>query len=96
MAGAPKGNQNARKKPWNEALRRALGRKDGNIEKTLEKIADQVVNLAINGDWAAIQEVGNRLDGKAAQQQIVSGDEEGGGIKHHHTVEFVNGKNRDS
>lgn len=73
---APLGNQNATKtKPWEAALKRALARKlNGDLNHGLDKIADQVVALAIDkSDWLAIQEIANRLDGKAAQSVAVSG-----------------------
>ncbi len=83
MAGAPLGNQNARKKPWAEALRRAVARsakgkpKDGEtrIEMGLNQIADQCVKAAIKGDWKAMTEIADRLDGKPMTQTHISADE---------------------
>jgi hypothetical protein len=67
--GGQPGNNNAGKgKPWADALKRALARAgDGDIAQGLNAIADQVVQAAQGGDRDAIQEIGNRLDGKPAQ-----------------------------
>lgn len=79
--GAPKGNQNAAKgKRWQEALVKALAQfenKDAGIEmgQALSKIAEKVVAQAIAGERDAIQEIGNRLDGKPAQALEHSGPE---------------------
>jgi len=73
---APKGNQNARRKPWADALKRALARRDGSVDNGLNALADHVVSQANNGDWAALQEVFNRVDGKYHQSLELSGDED--------------------
>lgn len=78
--GAPIGNQNARKaKRWQDALTKALARfatPDGVIQagQALDKIAELVVMQALAGDKDAIQEIGNRLDGKPAQAIIGDSD----------------------
>ena len=65
---APKGNNNATKnKPWGDALSRALARHADGKDNALNLIADQVVNMAVNGDKWAIEEIGNRTDGRPAQ-----------------------------
>lgn len=70
--GAPIGNTNAAKgKMFEGALKRALARKDG----SLNKIADQLVTKAEEGEQWAVQMVADRLDGKA-KQQVVGGDED--------------------
>jgi len=74
---APKGNQNAKRKPWADALKRALARSGGSVESGLNAIADQVVESANNGEWQAIKEISDRVDGKAAQQLAVTGEEGG-------------------
>lgn len=70
-AGAPTGNNNAGKgKEWNDALRYALANfETEKIERgqALKAIAKKVVEKAVEGDKDAIQEIGNRLDGKPAQ-----------------------------
>ena len=69
MAGAPIGNHNGLKgRLWAEALKRAISRKAaGCLEHGLDKLADLLVAAAENGDQWAMLEIGNRLDGKAAQ-----------------------------
>jgi len=68
-------NKNACKnKPWLEALNRAMIRYDGGKENALNLIADQTVKAAVMGDQWAIKEIGDRVDGKAAQSMTVSGD----------------------
>ena len=82
MSGAPVGNRNAAKaKTWETALRAALAQY-ANPEKAIEaghalrKIAEKVVVKAIEGDKDAIKEIGDRLDGKAAQSVTLAGDQE--------------------
>ena len=75
--GAPLGNTNPTKgREWREALRRAMAHKaeDGDYRTTLLKIAKNVVNQAIDGDRAAIQEIAERTDGKATV--VLAGDDE--------------------
>lgn len=72
-------------KPWREAINLALKDKD---PKRLRKIAETLVTLATGGDLAAIKEIGDRLDGKPAQQTIVTG-EDGGAVQHEHKVTRV-------
>jgi hypothetical protein len=83
MAGAPVGNQNAvRAKKWREAIMRSLARKSGSVDAGLDAAADKLTTLAIDdGDKWALEEIGNRLDGKPAQSVIATGDEEGGPIQ---------------
>lgn len=75
---APKGNKNAvRGTEWRDALRRALDRYDEEEEENydgiirrgqaLARIATVVVKQALLGGKDAIQEISNRLDGKAHQ-----------------------------
>lgn len=79
--GAPLGNQNARKaRRWRDALNRALARfatEDGKVKagEALDKIAETVVQQAIQGNKDAWQEIACRLDGKVAQA-IIGGDED--------------------
>jgi hypothetical protein len=93
MAGAPKGNQNARKgKAWREALTKALKQyvdpnhvgPDGTPDpigrgEALARIARRVVRMALEGDFDAIEEIANRLDGKPPQ--AIVGDEDGDPIR---------------
>ena len=71
---APLGNKNAVKnRPWAEVINRALIQGDG---QRLRTIAEKLLTLAENGDIQALKEVGDRLDGKPAQQVQLSGDAE--------------------
>lgn len=80
---APIGNQNAVKaRRWREAIMRALARKCGSVDQGLDAAADKLACLAIDdGDKWALEEIGDRLDGKPAQSLIHQGDEEGGPVK---------------
>ena len=70
MAGAPFGNQNARKgKSWLDALRLEIAMDDG---ARLQKAAAQLLNKAAEGDLAAIKELADRLDGKAIQANTLT------------------------
>ena len=56
---------------------RAVRRADSGVkDKRLERMADKVVKLALDGDMQAVKEIGDRLDGKPAQSHTVSGDPE--------------------
>ena len=73
---APLGNKNGAKgKTWADALRKALLQyeSDGIVRTTaLFAIATRVVEKALEGDTAAIKEIGDRMDGKPAM--TVMGD----------------------
>ena len=72
---APLGNKNAVKnRPWSEAINRALLADDG---KRLRGIAEKIVTLAEGGDVQALKEIGDRLDGKPAQQVALTGADDG-------------------
>ncbi len=75
---APQGNQNAiKKKPWTDAIRRAIARHDMNKEENaqfLNVLANQLINDCLEGDKLAREELVNRLEGKVAQQNILTGD----------------------
>jgi len=63
---APLGNKNAIKaKPWGDAINRALLANKG---KKLRALADRLIDRALEGDVAALKEVGDRVDGKVPQQ----------------------------
>lgn len=59
-------------KLWREALRRAV-LKRVDKEQRLDRIAEKVVAAAEDGKLDAAKEIGDRLDGKAAQA-IIGGD----------------------
>ena len=61
--GRPIGSQN-RQKPFTDALRVALLSGGG---RRLRAIADKLAEKAEQGDLQAIQQIGDRLDGKPSQ-----------------------------
>lgn len=69
--GAPKGNQNARKgKLWTQAIERALKKRSKSktdMIEALDEIAEKLLAACDNGDLSALKELGDRLEGKAAQ-----------------------------
>ena len=76
--GAPVGNRNGSKgDSWEQAIRRALKARSLVAQREiLDDAADALINKAIDGDIAALKELGDRLDGKAKQSVIVGGDTE--------------------
>jgi hypothetical protein len=75
--GAPKGNTNAAKaKVWNAAINRALERRKPANEriKAIDELADKLLEECAIGSLPALQELGNRLDGRPAQSVTVGGD----------------------
>lgn len=67
-----------KEKPWRDALNMALKDQDG---LALRRIAEKTVAFAEAGEQWAVKEIADRMDGKAVQQQIVTGDEEGGPVR---------------
>jgi len=66
---APKGNQNAVKaKIWSDRLRQQIEER-----KLWPQLADALLAKALEGDVAALKEVGDRIEGKVAQA-IIGGD----------------------
>lgn len=55
------------------AVRRRIENEEGKPQK-LERLADKLVDFALDGQGWAMQEIGNRLDGKPAQNLDVKGD----------------------
>lgn len=56
---------------WADAVKRAVNRRLEDEEgkpKKLERLADRLVDAALDGDIQAMKEIGDRLDGKATQQ----------------------------
>jgi hypothetical protein len=76
--GAPLGNDNANKgKRWKLAIDRALeARSKSEGVEALDRLAEKLLTLADQGDLAALKELGDRIDGKAAQS-IAVGNEPG-------------------
>lgn len=55
---------------WADAVKRAVNRRLEDEEgqpKKLERLADKLVETALNGDVSALKEIGDRLDGKPTQ-----------------------------
>ena len=77
MSGAPQGNNNASKgKIWRDALDKALKQyvsKEAGIARgqALFSIATRVVEQALIGNKDAIQEIGNRMDGRPHQSMDI-------------------------
>ena len=67
--GAPLGNRNQSKtKPWADAIRRALARREKTGQGAdLNRLAEALLDKAAEGDLVALRELGDRLDGKPAQ-----------------------------
>lgn len=75
MAGAPVGNQNAKKgAEWRQALKRALAhRSKKTYREGLDIVAQKVIDAACDGDVAAWKEIADRMDGKAPQSLNLDG-----------------------
>jgi hypothetical protein len=71
------GNPNGARvgKPWRDAIQRALARAEleGN-HKSVNALAERLLEKAAEGDMAAIKELGDRVDGKVPQA-LTSGEE---------------------
>lgn len=68
--GQPGNNNGGKTKIWSDAIRRALLRVEADElggRKTLDKLADAIVSKALQGDVAALKEIGDRVEGKVAQ-----------------------------
>ena len=74
--GAPLGNQNAAKaKKWTAAIERALAKRSGKeFAEALDDLAEKFIAAVEAGDIAGFRELGDRLDGKPAQQLVHAGD----------------------
>lgn len=71
MRGGQSGNSNARKgKEWFDAIRKQCVQRGA-----LDKIAGVVVDAALAGERWAVEEIGNRFDGKPAQSVVGAGEE---------------------
>lgn len=79
QSGCPGGR--AKEKPWREAIQRAVKRQAAGDMQALDRAADSLVTSAIAGDLQAMKEIGDRLDGKPVQQQVHTGDEDGGAMR---------------
>lgn len=95
--GAPKGNKYASKdKESRRALEQALAEMSGaeppkqiaRFRVLVEAWKKQIERAIQEGDLAALREMTDRLDGKAAQSVSVTGAD-GGPLKHSFTVEYL-------
>ena len=83
--GAPLGNNNAAKaKRWSAAIDRALERRAGvslrTAQEELDDLADKFLIAVENGQsdfLPGYRELGDRLEGKAAQSVAVTGEDGG-------------------
>lgn len=60
---------------WADAIRRAIKRREEKDPLALERMAEVLLNKVVEGDMAAIKELGDRIDGKAAIQVTHEGGE---------------------
>ena len=73
---APVGNQFAKKaRIWTDAIERALARREREQRPALDHLADKLLEKCEKGDLTAMQELGNRLEGKPHQLVVGPGDE---------------------
>ncbi len=68
--GRPLGAKN-KDKPWADALRIVANREGEDSTKRLMRIAEKCFAAAEAGDMQAIKEIGDRLDGKPAQESTL-------------------------
>lgn len=72
-----------RRKAWTEAVTKAVNKAitddGGNVQTCLDIIAERLVKLAMEGFMPAIEEIGNRIEGKPHQsvEAVVHNIEEG-------------------
>lgn len=100
QSGNPSGKPKQR--PFTDALRLALN--DHEDEKPrqrtkLDCIVSALIQNAVDGDNGAIREIADRTEGKVPQQQILTGDEDGGPMQTVTRIELVdlgNGSSRTS
>ena len=72
MSGKPGRSGKGLNAPWVEALRVVSLRRDADGVRYLRRMAQKTLEMALAGDLGAIQEIGNRLDGKQAQSTTVA------------------------
>ena len=73
QSGNPGGR--AKEKLWGDAIRIAVNEAvEGGDGKKLRALASKLVEKGLAGDIAAIKEIGDRLDGKAAQSVEMTGE----------------------
>lgn len=73
----PTGKNGREQKPWADAIKRALARAEldpARGGRDINKLAEQLLDKAADGDMGALKELGDRLDGKPAQSVDLGGD----------------------
>lgn len=82
QSGNPAGRR--KEKPFRDALNivinEAMEVEGVGAVKRLRLIAVALAAKAMEGDVGAIREIADRLDGKAVQQTILNGDDDGGPV----------------
>lgn len=63
----PLGINGSEKKPWADAIKRALARRAAGNMADINALADRLIDSALAGELPALRELGDRLDGKPAQ-----------------------------
>jgi hypothetical protein len=91
---APIGNQNAAKaKVWSAAIARALEKRSKLEQKdALDDLAEKLLGLCDQGDLGALKELGDRLEGKAAQAIGLGQDPNAGPVRTFHELVLVDGR----
>jgi hypothetical protein len=79
QSGNPTGKP--KQKPLRDALLLAIKRVDKDDKIKLNAMAEALVEKALAGDVMAFREIADRVEGKVAQQTIVTGDEDGGPVR---------------
>lgn len=72
MAGVKGRSGTQLDRPWHDAVRVAINRKDATGVKRLRLLAERLVDIALNGEpgvaLQALKEIGDRVDGRPKQQ----------------------------
>ena len=73
--GGQAGNNNAGKnRIWADAINKVLCQaNEGEKHANLRKLAEKIIEKALDGDMVAMKEIGDRVDGKALASIEVSG-----------------------
>lgn len=76
MAAAIGNQYAAKERRWASAINKALEKRSkAQGQKDLVALAEVMLSAAENGESWALKELGDRLDGKAAQSHTIGGDE---------------------
>ncbi len=95
QSGNP-GGRPKRDKIWQQAIIRAIKRREEKDPLAIEKLADRLLSKIDEGDVVAMREFGDRVDGKVPQA-VVGGDEDDPAIKVSAIIrQIVDGNTRDT